>query len=414
MSDQTMLFYTMPKMHVGDQPRSLLEIVRWLDSDQLLIPKFQREFIWDDVKIAGWYDTVITNTPIGVIVCYQIGGDGPIYLADGFQRLHATMRLIEDLHHFVPKSPFDREQFLRYVSACSMSLQHRHYASHEEALVQFQRLNQGTTATPFEYFKGELSLNKVGELVLKQAPDIVWNNEKRFLRGPRKSRSDDHKHARDAMALFYQYVTGTDEMSFDGVASATVSHRHKPIERKLIEFINDNSVSYTDMEAHLDRFNRFLDGFCAELSVIIIECGQNGKAMMPTLMRFFMHLYIWRKNTRRSGEMYWQLVRKMIEHIRNYPIMTSRFELPSDNDRDAPIIVALKLGSLRFLGDMCKAFDVPLYETKRRSKQTNVPASGFHESHVQPFSIHGDGETLLEPGPRNMIRGAKPISDDEL
>lgn len=405
-NNQPQLFQLHVRWNVGNSDRPLSQIVEMIEKNEILIPKFQREFCWKPDKISSWGQTVINGDAVGCIVTYQVRGFGPIYIADGLQRATATKKLLDDLS--LLKANMDREQFRKHVEACSVTVQHRYYETHEEALEAFQALNMGTVATPYEYYRGELALNPIGDRVYKEIPGILIAVDRSFFREPRE-RLLPQKLKRDAFALFYQYASETQQVDFAGIGASKISPHDIPIERKLLSYLTDMKITDNLLDQRTRSFSTFLDQHTAELKTVLGEIGQANKQFSPTLFRNLIHWNLWRKNTKRESAVYWRFVRQLLEHLAPQASFASRIELPNTNPVD---VVTLRFGSSKGLDDMSKAFGVPFYQKQQRKKSV-FAAPGFHESHIDPFSKHGNGQTFIESASRNLARGAKSIDEGD-
>lgn len=153
---QSDLFVSAPLRQQGDNSWSLGEIVRWFQSGKLLKPDYQRDYVWVLEQEKGWSKSIVDQSAIGVIVTYQLPDGGPSYLADGLQRITATLRFLEDPQRYGFK--FGTSQAAEYVSAFVVTVQHRIYETHDIAMDAFQRLNKGTALDPFDFWRGVMVL----------------------------------------------------------------------------------------------------------------------------------------------------------------------------------------------------------------------------------------------------------------
>lgn len=398
-----------PHLHVGNNPRSIALLAEWLTTDRLLVPRFQRDYIWRRKKLIEWVETVIANTAVGVIVTYQINGEGPFFLADGFQRLTSTVKFMKNPMAF--GFPFGTAQASNYCQAFFIPVQHRHYETHEFAMVAFQNLNKGTQATPAEYHKGELCLEEsgLGEELYKKIVKSVEIVEAMKLSGKGRGRNAESKALRDCLGLFYQYTTNASIVTFYNVGK--IQNDKVSIESRLRNLMENERWSAEDIKQKIKNFQTFLAGQIALFESICRETEQEGKAFSLTVVRWLFHLAIWRRNTGRSVETYHEFLRRLFNFFKKYATFTSRIEVDvlDSNFREVITLGLDKLGNLKALS---RLFEVPLWEEKKNRRKQSNAALGYHRSHIDPFSQHGEGETILEPAPLNLSRGAKSIEDD--
>jgi hypothetical protein len=396
-----------PLMDIGEVRHSLAELVKAYQSGGWQLPNFQRDFVWPHYKIRTWAETIVDQRRIrlGVIVSYQLVTDQrnqyPVYIADGRQRLEATVRFMDNPRRY----GFDltREQARAYCNSYYVVVQHNHFTSHDEGLWAFQALNLGTTVVPAEFYKGELTRLPNGAYLWDVVPIIVDKVSHHLC-----TKVTTHKHRsvlhRDSLALFYQYASGTDAMEFWNVATSMVrpGQDHKVIEPLLARFVENRSRD--ELEHLVKAFQRFLEGSTALIEQLLRETEHpNGTAMSPTVYRWLVHTSIWRKNINASETLQEELFRKILEHMRRYPRISSRFELPDSTGILIPIMLSPQ-GIRATLPILCRAFNIDLYQPPRRAKNRSG-APGYDQSHVESFAEHGEGETILEPAPRNRARG---------
>jgi hypothetical protein len=401
------LLIMIPEEPQQNTDKELYSIAMRLKNKEWVIPDFQRKFSWNSEQVKGWIDSIEKRKAIGVIVTYQIRGGGAIYIADGLQRLTATLSYIEDPERY--GCSYGEEQAKKNCESFSITVQHRIYENHKDAMNSFQKLNKGTALTPLEFYMGELTLDDVGKIIVDRIPSIVEKYEApllRFYKG-RATRKLEHQRTRDSYALFLQYISGTEQMDFWDVAVSVVADSNRNIvERELSEFVTGSKWKRRDCESSIGNFEKYIADQVVEIRTLLDESGGKGLAIGITVLRWLLHLSIWKKNTKRNIYDYEELVKKMFSNsIQKYGSIISRFELPNTT----PVVtVTLTMNGLGALKKICRSFDSRLYEGSTRKKK--AVAAGYHDSHVLPFSTNGNGETFPEAGPRNMARGARPAT----
>lgn len=401
MQQELFTAYSEPKSIDGNF--CILQLLEEIKSEKLQVPKFQRGYVWSKEKLKGWAETIISGMAIGVIVTYQLKGGSPKFIADGLQRLTATARFLEN-----PKEygfDFGPEQAMVYCESFMIPVQNRVYNGHPDAMIAFHNLNAGTSLTPLEYYRGLLKTDTKGTIIFDKIPNIIFSAEYPLVSGKKPGRDALSKLTRDALALFFQYLSETTQIFFWHVEKQKIRPVKDSLELKILNHIKN--MSQDEIDKKISSFEQFINEHIKEISAIIQETEQAGKLMSRTVIRFLLHTAIWRKNAKKSGDLYLRFVRRFIEIQIPYRTFSSRFSLP---DTDPVQIISISIGSLQHLKKLSTALDVPLYEGyKRKPRET---ARGYHNSHVVPLSKHGEGETIIEPGLRNRVRGAQPIFEN--
>src|SRR5262249_14239219 len=136
-------------------------------------------------------------------------------------------------------TPAEAEQIVRN---CTIPLQHRIYRSKEEAIRDFQYLNQGTALTAYEFCRGDLTVMPGWQLTWK--PILAELHEtmnqqitRLWLRLPRV-RSAQHRFRRHDYALFRRFLDHDKELSSLGhVPSGSSRIRMEDVEQhKTVEW----------------------------------------------------------------------------------------------------------------------------------------------------------------------------------
>lgn len=402
------LFQETPLNDRGQYETPLLYVVEQLNNGELKIPHFQREpNAWKASKQKNWFDTVISGDAIGVIVTYQLkipvsGSHHPIYLADGFQRLTATIEVMLNPRDY--GYTFDDDQAKKYVKSFRIVQQHRIYESHEQAYMAFQNLNRGTSATPAEFYKGELTKTTDGAYMYDVLPVILQESSNHFTRNLEYQRTSIGKHQRVSLAAFYQYVTKSKVTRFWDSSKATINiDTDNPIERYLHRWIEDKP----DIKQHIKSYKSFVQEQCALIFEILRQEKGQGETVSLAVYHTLLHFGIWRRNTGIVDIGYQEeLTRKVFRHSR-----TNTSTLLVGDDVSTADKYVLSAGDLNRLLRFADAVGMPIAK-KTRKKQPK--ARGYDNSHKIPFADFGDGETFGEPAPLNRARGRKPVDNDSI
>jgi len=402
MCSQTELLVTEGARSEGNREVELFRMAQRLDEKSLQVPAFQREYIWTGPRLLEWMKTVENGKAIGVLVTYQIKGSGPVFLADGLQRLTATNYFLKNpVGHGRSYGP---DQARKYCENFSITVQHRHYEDHEEAMRAFQNLNKGTPTTPAEFHKGEIASSVVGKEAYSRIPQVVATMETQRLGRKSLGRKKRSTQLRDALGLFYQYSNQYEGTTFWQISKEQPNDEGAgdSIESLLMQHLQGWTLQ--QLKERIGAFGRFLAGEMALLDSLVDETNQRGKAASPTFLRWIMHLAIWRKNNGRPITIYQEFLRSLLLLLNEYNTFTSSFVLPNTT----PLFrLTLATDSLSNLARLCEYLDSPLMNQQRRRSTPRV--SGYDDSHIVPFSVGGNGQTVAEPAALNRSRGAKPM-----
>jgi len=407
---QQSLFVRQPLRDQANADHMLSQVLYDYRAGKLKDAPFQRDKAWSGDQIAGWADSVRKHTAIGVIVTYQLrneeveGGGHPIWLNDGKQRLTASLDILENptLYGFI-----DASEATVYMENFSITLQHRLYDTHDEALRAFQALNQGTAAEPGDYYKGELTRVNHGLHAFTTLPEIVREVGIRVCRRDRSriSNSTLARRRRDALAQFYQYVTQTEVTEFWGVQQTKVHRNDTPIETLLADWLSDKTID--EVNRSFQSFERFIDSQTALMRSLLTDIQSEGKAISLTFYRSLLHFSIFRKNIHWPVPWQEQVMRTLFDLAKSGGSLLTHL-----SDDGEITTITLSLGHLRWLKRTCRLsnLDYPV-DIKRKRKRRPQTLEGFDNSHIEPFRDNGDGETFIEAAPLNRSRGAKTVAD---
>jgi hypothetical protein len=402
------LFTDQPQRKEQDSPKEISTMADRLKKNELQKPIFQRDFVWEPSKIQGWIESVLDGKAIGVIVTYQIKGGGPIYLADGFQRLTATQQYMDDPQAlgFV----YGKKQARTNCESFEVTVQHRIYETHQDAMRAFQNLNKGTALTPAEFYKGELCLeNPLGEIVYVEIPRVVEESTKMLVSGKAVSRPQASTLLRDSLGLFYQYISAHKGREFWQVGTRRLDPKKDPVERLLGEDLINRHWTTAQLHQQIQRFRQFIDEQIAEVVELAKETHQEYKTFSRTLLHWILHLAIWRKNNGRSFKLYQEFLSSLLQSYKEFKSFSSRTYV-ADSATGELIPVSMQVGRLSSLSTLSKGLGVDLSNGRRRQSTPPVKP-GYNVSHLKPVSEYGEGETIIEPAPRNKARGAQIVQE---
>ena len=56
------------------QPQSIREIVKKIESNDWVLPNIQRKFVWDKERICMLFDSILQGYPIGTLMIWKVLG----------------------------------------------------------------------------------------------------------------------------------------------------------------------------------------------------------------------------------------------------------------------------------------------------------------------------------------------------
>lgn len=378
-----------------------------------LKPPHQRERVWSETQKHGWVERMQSGrSPVGVIVTYQIVGEGPIYINDGFQRVSTTLEYLQ-MPDVYGDTPTEAE---RVIFACKMPHQHRLYRSHDDALVDFQLLNLGTHLTPYEFCKGILVYMPAYEswaALLASIHDLLPQGESRIASKRYKTgREEVHKRMRHDYALFLRYLVRSTDLTDYQVTETKINpvdvSRHKVIEWQIRMALEDTTPQAA--REHLGGLERLIERETALLETIWFDelKKSRGSGISPTLYRWIMDVAVWRKNSNVPQEHWEQFLRKLLD-VSNGLSQITRIDETNGKLRNKYTLNLARLSSLKGVCDIIGS-NLYSYRPQKRIRQLANTRPGYDESHVLPFHANGNGDTFPEPAGRNRARGSKPVA----
>lgn len=67
-----------------------------VDKNELYVPDYQREFIWDDIRQSRFIESLMLGLPVPLIFVAEIESDGRFEIVDGSQRIRTLAAFISD------------------------------------------------------------------------------------------------------------------------------------------------------------------------------------------------------------------------------------------------------------------------------------------------------------------------------
>lgn len=388
---------------------------------QLLLPPHQRDKSWLPTKDMEYIRTLCNDsTPPGCFEFYQLKGeDGRLsakFLNDGSQRLRAAADFYNNPHKYgVTKS--DAEYILRNTSYPFTMKLHR---SHQEALVRFQIVNNNLPLTSYQIVIGDI-VYCTGSNSYEQWQKLIdkLHNKMEVLSSRTVDKpipSSDSKNyllklhvlRRHDLSLYLRYINN-DKSYRDykpniklDISSGDYFERELAI--KLAEFGVDKA------NEKLEALFRLIE---IETSLIEEKWHQiredGGHFIRTSTYRWLLDCALWRRANNIQSPLWEEFVYRLLKYTNGYTT------LPYTKEDGTPNKINVSVSRISDLPRVCDIIKVNLVEqSEYRQKRisTDGMRAGWHNSHIKPRKLNGDGPTFREPGGPNMSRGANPVDPE--
>lgn len=404
----------------ADENRSLWDLVNDLNRGVLNVPSHQRKFVWKDEQIRGWVNRIRSKRrPVGAVVTYQIMGEQGAhrYINDGSQRIRATeMFLLDSIKY----GACDKERAELIARKVRMPVQHRIYETREDALEDFQLLNIGTSLTPLEFCHGILSYMSGYEAIWKPIFERIHRvvATSSIVLAGKDTTSDEsdrlgqHKHKRHNYSLFVRFSSGrTDQFDFKKIGTASIdraSVENKTVVEWLLRLLCEGK-GIKAIQQDIEAFSRFVERETATVEDIWRNVRREpGLMLSPTVFRWILDCAIWKRNNEISNAVWESFVSALLTHCQGNTTVVAA---------DKPdVSETLGLSQMGKIKKICEIIGSDFYDSKvkpLRKTRTVHRRPGYDISHIEPFSLNGEGDVIIEPASRNRARGAKPIADED-
>lgn len=418
------------KLH--DTRITIWDLYNRYSKNKLILPDWQREFVWDKQREEGWYNDLDDmcfskmdkdhDIP-GVLMTFSVKGEeGVKYLNDGGNRTLCTTRYIQ--HKL--KDGVTRNIVEEAMSHVYVSLQEWEYTQANFAFLDFIRANQGVLGTPKEIGQGILATKlpdyktywKSFFLKLENAVNCRLHRMGCKLPNGASKRTAIHKNIRDNYGMFVRFVSKDKARSkYDsGVTGIRVEIQdndlkpNQSVECKLVNAIKN--MSFDEVEREFDKFCNFLDCEVALYQKVWNDIFKDGHSLSPspTHLRWVFHLAIWRKNNGIQVDKYVQFLSNLISRTQG---KTAVYDLPNKTGNRLKAHANLGLSNLGILTQVERLLDVEnIFDIPKRRRTIYNTSSGYDESHIVPFATNGNGDTFSEPSVLNKSRGPNPVLVD--
>ena len=421
-------------MHVHKtQVQWLLKIIEDYQEKALFLPEHQkiRGDVWPDKKKQEWWEKIEStyqlsrkgegrhNVPqlSGLITTYQLADDpkGILYLNDGANRtIHSILAYISHCKN----TNKDYETTLKNVQITEQQLI---YNNKEEAIQDYIDLNsKGTVATPYEilackFISGLDDYATIWEPIFKQMHEIIDTNLLVIGYKGKGKREKAHKIKRDNLAMVARFASKDTSRWSPNVTTPLIdfnNKNHTSAEDKLLQICKE--LGAYKMKQVLVEMDRFLQDKIAYYRAVQHEFGRHNEVNTLTTIRWWLTIAMYHHNNDFIPDTLLKLTRKTFELHQGKTTMIWK-QKPDQNESSH---VNTRLQHLANLSTVMKALGMTVdeFETTKefRKKITQKLIPGLVHSHIQPFIQNGNGPTLIENAFENRIRGAKPMTEDEI
>jgi len=400
-----------PLLPAQDLSETLMQLIDKMERGTLVIPPHQRQAdSWSKTKKIEWIRRIQDNRRcVGCLITYQVvDGDRLIYLNDGLQRLSAVV----DYYRCPQQYEDTLDNAILRLQTYLMTVQHRHCSSHEEALTDFQEVNQGTSLTAYEFCHGVLTYMPDYAMYWHSFIDELHNavaiRVSPLLAKQRGDRSKEQMHVyqRNDLQLLHRFaVGGTDHARY--WASKKEVKPGEVRDKKVVEWRFRSwceSSGITAAKKTLGLFVDFLDRETALIENVWRKTQPNYDiGIGAASYRFLLDVAVWKKNNGKPHNVWEDFIEKIF--------LNSGGSSMISNPENQRIKYQLGMDSITSLKTICNIIGSNLYlgnSTHSANRPKNM-RPGRDGSHVLPRSLFGDGEQIAEPAGRNRSRGARAI-----
>lgn len=417
----------------GDTQRNMYDIVQESIRGFLLVPGHQRDAdAWDIQKQKKYVQRLQESRdnlpPPGLLATFEIVEvvDGerhavsPIQLNDGRQRVNVFRTLLES-----PKEYGLSETEARSLLDMPMTVQHRHYKSLDEAMRDFQLINNGTRLTPYDLCQGYLKyMPEYKDVWAGILHDIVRAVNEGFARVRnskviKPNRNKDHQLVRSTYALFHRFSTGERRLT----SYKDVSRSEIPAETLTASSVIEGTLKAHFLAVGKDQIRDDVKTFRSLVERETTLMDELNRAISPAigitpaLYRALLDIAIWVRHVGISRERYEAFARAMLRNsggqgLLHYP------EGAVDRRGKPKMTETVRLNSLERLPVYAEIVGIPDFHIPPKREIPTAPflKPGYDNSHIEPFTPHGNGPTFPEPASTNRARGAQTVDliDDEL
>lgn len=400
----------------GDSKMALYEVVQQYERNVWLIPEHQRSDRWNVNKQRAWWDRIRAarerpgyDVP-GTILTYELlelnGNSGPIYINDGQNRVRALVKVLSHPASCGERSRDEVEQILRDVT---ITVQHRHYKTEQEAQADFIRLNEGETLTPYEKARGIIAYHSryrdewkpLLERVHQHISGMYRTVDSRIGNGIKA----DHKLRRYELVLLIRFFRANAPLYIPKAGSANLTardleHRDLP-ERQIQQLFGDFQPG--DLAHGIAKFLNRIDSEVQTIATVWRDVRtEPAMGIKPGALDWLLEVALWRYHQSIPIKRWEAFLRAFLSETQGSFAIT----------RNGNQVFNARKGDLASLARACSAVGADLADGMPERKRLSIARpAGTDISHVQPFAEHGNGPVVIESSSSNRARGAQPIDN---
>lgn len=394
---------------------SLFHLVADFRSGHLLLPVHQREASWLPGKKKAYIGAICMDAaPPGSFEVYTVisdGKEGPRYLNDGVQRLLAANELSLSPERY-GLTDSEADYVLRFTEYPMRLKKHR---SHAEALDRFLRVNSNVPLTPYQLTRGIL-LYSMGDhytdiwqawldelnAIVSKALIRVTKRTSEYNSTQEKYLELTHKAYRQTSSMFLRYLSGDRTGREYQVATSKIKDTETLFEIELADLLK--GLGPSGANARLLQFTNLIDSECALIEDAWQQTSHKKESIRNACVRWLLDLAIYRRNCNVPTTPWADFISKLL----TYNGGSTEVLFIRDGKQGRQSISFGRVKNIDSIASIVGSDIMKFFETSRKRPSARLP-SGVHHSHVLPFSLYGNGETIAEPALLNLSRGAKPI-----
>lgn len=357
----------------NDTQISLWDLVERWKTGRLVPAPHQRTFTWTQEKVNEWAKTIIeassgdyAERPTGFMVTYQVPFEDTTFLNDGLQRLTATLRFLEDCR----KYKLTPEQAAQLLINFDMPVQHRHYRSHERAMIQFQRINFGTSLTNAEFcagFLGQLEESDTNwQPTLQDMQAWMYDTLRDFPLPQRLMKMETWSlFKRHDYVLFYLYLSRSKKLGGDfsplGIQGVRLIDAEKG---RTIEQVLRRQLEIYGISRVLDEFDSYKSVINDELTIIKDVWDtfphQPHHKLTTSLVRYLLTIALWRKNNKVPAEAWKAFLSKLLPRTVSGAAVI--YYTPEDVSKEHPLRKTLGVSQFGSIGSVSATVGSSFYQ----------------------------------------------------
>jgi uncharacterized protein with ParB-like and HNH nuclease domain len=172
------------KLHTETYDFSISTIVEYLNEGHIIIPKFQREFVWNRAQASRLIESLIIQCPIPVLYLSQTP-DEHLSVIDGNQRLNSIKLFLENKfplkgltaypelegYKYSELDPRFQRHIINRTLRCIVILKETHPQIKFDV---FERLNTGSVKLNAQELRHGLHQGKLMEILEELSQDEIW------------------------------------------------------------------------------------------------------------------------------------------------------------------------------------------------------------------------------------------------